>query len=108
MIIIGRKTKLMRGMREPRPTVSTFISPNLLLCEIRSLQDLKSKCMSQPGNQEFWSQVTSVGRDLSLISDKEAKQHGGTSNISERKAEEVCCKPFGPEFLTPFFSQFVA
>jgi len=61
--------------------------------------------MSQPGNQEFWSQVKGVGRGLSLISDKEAKQHGGTSNISERKAEEVCRKPSSPGFLTPIFSR---
>ena len=61
--------------------------------------------MSQPGNQEFWSQVKGVGRSLSLISDKEAKRYGGSSNIPELKAEEACCKPSSPEFLTLIFSR---
>ncbi|KAG6893082.1 hypothetical protein C0992_011317, partial [Termitomyces sp. T32_za158] len=47
------------------------------------LVELKDKCTSEPGNQEFWSEVKSVGRGLSLISNKEAKQNGGTSKVSE-------------------------
>ncbi|KAG6902972.1 hypothetical protein C0995_008545 [Termitomyces sp. Mi166 len=47
------------------------------------LVDLKDKCTSEPGNQEFWSEVKSIGRGFSLISNKEAKQNGGTSKVSE-------------------------
>ncbi|KAH0590171.1 hypothetical protein H2248_000344 [Termitomyces sp. 'cryptogamus'] len=47
------------------------------------LVNLKDKCTSEPGNQEFWSEVKGVGRGLSLISNKEAKQNGGTSKVSE-------------------------
>ncbi|KAG6841529.1 hypothetical protein C0991_009894 [Blastosporella zonata] len=50
------------------------------------LVDLKDKCTSEPGNQEFWSEIQNVGRALSLISNKEAKQNGGTSKISESGA----------------------
>ncbi|RDB29054.1 ATP-dependent DNA helicase II subunit 2 [Hypsizygus marmoreus] len=52
------------------------------------LEELKDKCTSEPGNSEFWSQVKEVGRSLSLISDKEAKKYGGTSDVSEKKANE--------------------
>ncbi|KAG6831636.1 hypothetical protein H0H92_008713 [Tricholoma furcatifolium] len=50
------------------------------------LVDLKDKCTSQPGNQEFWEELKGIGRPISLISNKEAKQHGGTSKVSESGA----------------------
>ncbi|EIN13322.1 ku80-like protein [Punctularia strigosozonata HHB-11173 SS5] len=51
------------------------------------LRNLKDQCISQsPGNREFWSSVAEEGRELSLISDKEAKQHGGRSSVSEKEA----------------------
>ncbi|KAG6894323.1 hypothetical protein C0993_011801 [Termitomyces sp. T159_Od127] len=53
------------------------------------LVELKDKCTSEPGNQEFWSEVKGVGRGLSLISNKEAKQNGGTSKVSESGAINV-------------------
>ncbi|KAG6820237.1 hypothetical protein H0H93_003600 [Arthromyces matolae] len=55
----------------------------------RFLVDLKSKCTSEPGNGEFWSEVKSVGRGISLISNKEAKQNGGSSKVSESGAINV-------------------
>ncbi|KAG6845292.1 hypothetical protein H0H87_011443 [Tephrocybe sp. NHM501043] len=47
------------------------------------LVDLKDKCNSEPGNEEFWSELKDIGRSISLISNKEAKQHGGSSKVSE-------------------------
>jgi len=55
------------------------------------LRNLKGKCLSKPGNPEFWSQVKKVGRDLSLISEGEAKKQGGLSSIADDEAEEVRC-----------------
>ncbi|KAJ6569542.1 SPOC like C-terminal domain-containing protein [Mycena capillaripes] len=52
------------------------------------MKDLREKCASEPGNRQFWAQVQKAGRQMSLISDKEAEEHGGTSSISESKAEK--------------------
>ena len=53
------------------------------------LRNLKEKCLSTPGNPEFWSNVIRVGRDLSLISKREAKKQGGLSSVADDEAEEV-------------------
>jgi ATP-dependent DNA helicase 2 subunit 2 len=53
------------------------------------LRSLKQKCLSKPGNPDFWSNVKKVGRDLSLISEGEAKKRGGLSSIADDEAEEV-------------------
>ena len=53
------------------------------------LRNFKEKCLSKPGNPEFWSDVKKVGRDLSLISKGEAKKQGSLSSISDNDAEEV-------------------
>lgn len=53
------------------------------------LRNLKGKCLSKPGNPEFWSQVKMVGRDLSLISKGDAKKQGDLSSIADDEAEEV-------------------
>ncbi|KAJ7226110.1 SPOC domain-like protein [Mycena pura] len=50
------------------------------------MKDLKDKCTSEPGNRQFWAEVRTVGRPMSLISDKEAEEHGGTSDVSESGA----------------------
>ncbi|KAJ2931191.1 hypothetical protein H1R20_g5924, partial [Candolleomyces eurysporus] len=54
------------------------------------LQDLKNKCLAPKpaGNATFWRTVQEVGRPLSLISDKEAKKHGGTSQYTEKQVKE--------------------
>ncbi|KAF7340174.1 SPOC domain-like protein [Mycena venus] len=52
------------------------------------MTDLRDKCASEPGNRQFWSQVQEAGRQMSLISDQEAEENGGTSSISESKAEK--------------------
>ncbi|KAF5356130.1 hypothetical protein D9756_004280 [Leucocoprinus leucothites] len=52
------------------------------------LPDLKEKCLQTPGNPEFWSEVKALGRDISLISNKEARKYGGAASVSERRAEE--------------------
>jgi hypothetical protein len=53
------------------------------------LSTLKEKCLQAPGNPEFWSELKALGRDMSLISNKEARKYGGAASISERRAEEV-------------------
>ncbi|KXN84807.1 ATP-dependent DNA helicase II subunit 2 [Leucoagaricus sp. SymC.cos] len=57
------------------------------------LPNLKEKCLQSPGNPEFWSEVKALGRYISLISNKEAKQHGGAASVSEGRAEEVSGPP---------------
>ncbi|KDQ54942.1 hypothetical protein JAAARDRAFT_196318 [Jaapia argillacea MUCL 33604] len=50
------------------------------------LQELKDNCLSDPGNPDFWNEVTKLGRSISLISKPEAAKHGGKSSISENLA----------------------
>ncbi|KAF9448857.1 SPOC domain-like protein [Macrolepiota fuliginosa MF-IS2] len=52
------------------------------------LPNLKEKCLQKPGNPEFWDEVKALGRDISLISNKEARKYGGAASVSERRAEE--------------------
>lgn len=58
--------------------------------EHRFMKDLKDKCTSEPGNRQFWAEIRTIGRRMSLISDKEAEDHGGTSDVSESGALKVC------------------
>ncbi|KAJ6519234.1 ku80-like protein [Mycena sanguinolenta] len=51
------------------------------------MQDLRRKCTSEPGNSQFWSEVQEAGRKISLISEEEAEEHGGTSQFSESQAQ---------------------
>lgn len=67
----------------------SFVCFTTSLCVSSFLCDLKEKCLSKPGNPEFWSDVKKVGRDLSLISKGEAKKQGGLSSIADDEAEEV-------------------
>lgn len=53
------------------------------------MKDFKKLCLGTGGNQEFWKEVKKVGQQLSLISDVEADQHGGTSTVSEKTALKV-------------------
>ncbi|PPQ66770.1 hypothetical protein CVT26_009756 [Gymnopilus dilepis] len=53
------------------------------------IRDLKTKCLSKPGNPGFWDRVKEAGRELGLISKQEAKKHGGDSDVSENEAGEV-------------------
>ncbi|CAK5280012.1 unnamed protein product [Mycena citricolor] len=53
------------------------------------LPELKDQCLnSKPGNASFWAEVQKVGPKLSLISDEEADEHGGSSEISAFKAKK--------------------
>ncbi|RDX51486.1 SPOC domain-like protein [Lentinus brumalis] len=53
------------------------------------IRELHDTCMEQkPGNKAFWDKVRGVGRPLSLISDSEAAEQGGKSDISEAEAQE--------------------
>ncbi|KAJ6498003.1 SPOC domain-like protein [Mycena vitilis] len=52
------------------------------------MKDLRDKCASEPGNRQFWAHVQKAGRKIGLISNEEAEEHGGTSSISESKAEK--------------------
>ncbi|KAJ7630413.1 SPOC domain-like protein [Roridomyces roridus] len=52
------------------------------------IEELCEKCTSEPGNRQFWDEVRKVGRKLSLISDQEAEENGGTSTVSHAKADE--------------------
>jgi ATP-dependent DNA helicase 2 subunit 2 len=55
------------------------------------LQNLKTKCLSSKpkGNPGFWEKVREEGRTLSLLTEKEVKKYGGTSQYSEKQAVEV-------------------
>ncbi|KAJ7071583.1 SPOC domain-like protein [Mycena amicta] len=48
----------------------------------------KTLTKSSPGNKEFWAEIQKVGRPMSLISDKEAEEHGGSADISETGAKK--------------------
>ncbi|KZT68787.1 SPOC domain-like protein [Daedalea quercina L-15889] len=62
------------------------------------LRDLRTACLDdKPGNVEFWSSVQVEGRALSLISNSEASELGGKSDISESEAAEVCT-PLSPRY----------
>ncbi|KAK0456861.1 SPOC domain-like protein [Armillaria borealis] len=53
------------------------------------LLELKKKCKAIPGNPEFWKELQSIGRSISLISDEEAREKGGESDdVTESKAEK--------------------
>ncbi|KAI0668689.1 SPOC domain-like protein [Trametes maxima] len=53
------------------------------------IRELKDTCLkSKPGNKEFWDDVRSFGRPLSLISQPEARKAGGKSTISESEAQK--------------------
>ena len=54
------------------------------------LRDLKERCVTQGGNSAFWSEVSKFGRELGLITSKEAKKQGGESTVLEKEASEVC------------------
>jgi hypothetical protein len=86
LTVICRRTRSMLGTRK---FLSTASSTSLSNTRNRFMQDLHDKCASEPGNLQFWTQVQKAGRKMSLISDKEAEEHGGTSPISESKAEKV-------------------
>lgn len=75
----------MHGIRKSLSSDSSCAN----LAYFRFMKDLRDKCTSEPGNRQFWVQVQEAGRSMSLISDKEAEEHGGTSAISESKAEKV-------------------
>ncbi|KAF7367429.1 SPOC domain-like protein [Mycena sanguinolenta] len=51
------------------------------------MQNLRRNCTSEPGNSQFWSEVQKAGRKISLISEEEAEEHGGTSQFSESQAQ---------------------
>ncbi|KAK7064784.1 SPOC domain-like protein [Favolaschia claudopus] len=52
------------------------------------MKDLRDQCLSEPGNKQFWSLIKETGRKISLISAEEAEENGGSSSISESKAEK--------------------
>ncbi|KAJ7789458.1 ku80-like protein [Mycena olivaceomarginata] len=56
--------------------------------EIDAWNTPPQECTSEPGNAQFWSLVQQAGRKIGLISDVEAEEHGGTSSVSESKAEK--------------------
>lgn len=58
----------------------------------RFLPRLKERSLQKPGNPEFWAEVKALGRDISLISNKEARKYGGAASVSEKRAEEVSRK----------------
>jgi len=52
------------------------------------IKDFKQKCLTKPGNQEFWQEVEKTGRMLGLISGSEANENGGMSIVTEKEAQE--------------------
>ena len=61
----------------------------MMMGQRRFMEDLKDKCTKKKGNPEFWEKVKEVGREISMISDEEAKRHGGTSQYTEDQAVQV-------------------
>ncbi|CAL1697373.1 unnamed protein product [Somion occarium] len=58
------------------------------------LRDLRKTCLEdEPGNKQFWSDATALGRGISLISKSEASKEGGRSNISDATAAEFIRSP---------------
>ncbi|KAI0693769.1 SPOC domain-like protein [Cerioporus squamosus] len=54
------------------------------------IRELRDTCLDEkPGNKAFWDKVRGVGRPLSFISESEASEQGGKSDISEAEAQEV-------------------
>jgi hypothetical protein len=51
---------------------------------------LKERCVNQAGNPTFWKEVSKFGKELGLITSKEAKKQGGESTVTEKEASEVC------------------
>ncbi|GJE94221.1 ku80-like protein [Phanerochaete sordida] len=53
------------------------------------LRDLKRRCLDDdPGNEYFWSKLSDLGRDVSLISASEAQRQGGRSDVSDAEADK--------------------
>lgn len=53
------------------------------------VRDLKDDCHGEPGNTQFWGEVSQQGRGLSLISESEAEKLGGQSDVSDTVADKV-------------------
>ncbi|EPS98095.1 hypothetical protein FOMPIDRAFT_152276 [Fomitopsis schrenkii] len=53
------------------------------------LRGLREACLDgKPANTEFWARVRDEGRALSIISDKEAGELGGKSDVTESESAE--------------------
>ncbi|KAI4519217.1 ku80-like protein [Schizophyllum commune Loenen D] len=79
---MGELIECMRLMRHTCATEDEVDAWNAFM------KELKEAC-EEYGVDQFWAAVKDAGRELSLISDKEAEEHGGTSSISEEEAQEV-------------------
>uniref|UniRef100_D8QKI4 ATP-dependent DNA helicase II subunit 2 n=1 Tax=Schizophyllum commune (strain H4-8 / FGSC 9210) TaxID=578458 RepID=D8QKI4_SCHCM len=82
---LHRKDELIECMRFLRHTCVTEDEVDAWNAFMR---ELKEAC-EDVGVDEFWRGVKEAGRELSLISDKEAEEHGGTSSVSEEEAQRV-------------------
>ncbi|KAF8807166.1 SPOC domain-like protein [Phlegmacium glaucopus] len=80
-----RKTELLECMTMLRKTA---LEEDEIDAWNTFLRNLKEKCLTKPGNPEFWSDVKKIGRDLSLISRVEAKTQGGLSSVADDEVEE--------------------
>ncbi|KAF8624760.1 hypothetical protein AX15_005654 [Amanita polypyramis BW_CC] len=52
------------------------------------MEGFKKNCLGKGSNKDFWEEIKKAGRRLSLISDTEASQYGGTSTASEDAAKQ--------------------
>lgn len=68
------------------------IPPNSILTIPRFLYELKEDCTSRsPGNKDFWKAFSQDSTNrMSLIADSEAKQYGGSSDVTDDQADMVC------------------
>jgi hypothetical protein len=55
----------------------------------RSLRELKFACLNSPGNATFWEEIKGLGLRGGLISEAEALQYSGISDVSQEEAEEA-------------------
>ena len=100
-VILGRRDRRLEFVRQIYSSLITRCNDVALYSFLR---DLKTKCSSKPGNPAFWKAVKEVGRDLSLISNQEAKRQGGQSDITENEAGEVCTIVLTADLITNIYS----
>ncbi|PFH50723.1 hypothetical protein AMATHDRAFT_144450 [Amanita thiersii Skay4041] len=85
-----RKDEMLESLKEMR---NVALKEDEIDAWNAFMRDFKKKCLGTPGNRTFWAEVKSAGRQLSLISEMEADEYGGTSTVTEKEAKTVSIVP---------------
>lgn len=80
-----RSEELLECMRSLR---DTCLQEDEIDAWNQFVRDLKDDCHGEPGNTQFWGEVSQQGRGLSLISESEAEKLGGQSDVSDTVADK--------------------